>query len=113
MLRLSGARRGTVVLGVAVAVAAAGCAGGAGTGDDGADRPATVTLVTHDSWALDDSLVEQFEQESGHTLEVSAAGDAGTLVNQLVLTKDAPLGDAVFGIDRSEEHTSELQSREN
>ncbi|GGM20650.1 thiamine ABC transporter substrate binding subunit [Promicromonospora citrea] len=101
MLRLSGARRGTVVLGVAVAVAAAGCAGGSGTGEDGAEGQGTVTLVTHDSWALDDSLVEQFEQESGYTLEVSAAGDAGTLVNQLVLTRDAPLGDAVFGVDNT------------
>ena len=28
-------------------------------------------------------------------------GDGGALVNQLVLTKDAPLGDLVFGIDNS------------
>ena len=29
------------------------------------------------------------------------SGDAGALVNKLVLTKDAPLGDAVFGIDNT------------
>lgn len=105
MLRLSGAHGGTIMVGtVAGALLLAGCAGGSGGSDDAASGgPAsdTVTLVTHDSWALDEKLVDRFEQESGLTLEVSAAGDAGTLVNQLVLTKDAPLGDAVFGVDNT------------
>ena len=35
------------------------------------------------------------------TVEVVQPGDGGALVNQLVLTKDAPLGDLVFGIDNS------------
>ncbi|WP_454860475.1 thiamine ABC transporter substrate-binding protein [Promicromonospora soli] len=90
----------------AVALLVAGCAGGSGSGDSGTDAgdpsaSGTVTLVTHDSWALDDKLIDEFEQQSGMTVEVSAAGDAGTLVNQLVLTKDSPLGDAVFGIDNT------------
>src|SRR5690606_26959872 len=61
----------------------------------------TVTLVTHDSFALSDGILADFEQESGLTVEVNATGDTGTLVNQLVLTKDAPLGDAVFGVDNT------------
>ncbi|PUB28051.1 thiamine transport system substrate-binding protein [Promicromonospora sp. AC04] len=109
MLRLSGAHRGTIHAGaVAGALAAAllfaGCTGGSGGGGAEAGDPTAsgkVTLVTHDSWALDEKLVDRFEEESGLTVEVSAAGDAGTLVNQLVLTKDAPLGDAVFGIDNT------------
>ena len=109
MLRLSGAHRGTIHVGtvaggVTVALLLAGCTGGPGTAGSGTGDPSTsgtVTLVTHDSWALDEKLVDRFEQESGMTVEVSAAGDAGTLVNQLVLTKDAPLGDAVFGIDNT------------
>ncbi|MFI6425535.1 thiamine ABC transporter substrate binding subunit [Promicromonospora sp. NPDC050880] len=111
MLRLSGApwgafHSGTVGGAVAVALLVAGCAGGSGaTGSEDTTSAGaasgTVTLVTHDSWALDEKLVDRFEQESGLTVEVSAAGDAGTLVNQLVLTKDAPLGDAVFGIDNT------------
>lgn len=112
MLRLSGAHAGTIHVvpaagALSVALLLAGC-GGSGTGGSGSDGsggdPAasgTVTLVTHDSWALDEKVVERFEEESGLTVEVSAAGDAGTLVNQLVLTKDAPLGDAVFGIDNT------------
>jgi len=63
--------------------------------------PGTVTLVTHDSFALADGLLEDFTASTGITVEVVQPGDAGTLVNQLVLTKDAPLGDAVFGIDNA------------
>jgi thiamine transport system substrate-binding protein len=109
MLRLSGAREGTIRIGavagaVSVALLVAGCSGGSGGDTTGAGNPSasgTVTLVTHDSWALDEKLIDRFEQQSGMTVEVSAAGDAGTLVNQLVLTKDSPLGDAVFGIDNT------------
>ena len=61
----------------------------------------TVTLVTHDSFALSDGLLDEFTQETGLTVKVVQPGDAGTLVNQLVLTKDAPLGDLVYGIDNS------------
>lgn len=107
MSRCFGAHGGTIRTrtaggALAVVLLTAGCTGGAGgEGSGDAASSDTVTLVTHDSWTIDDKLVERFEQESGMTLEVSAAGDAGTLVNQLVLTKDAPLGDAVFGIDNS------------
>jgi thiamine transport system substrate-binding protein len=83
-------------------VALAGCS--AVGGDDPAPAASgggTVTLVTHDSFGLSDGLLESFEEESGLTVEVVQPGDAGTLVNQLVLTKDAPLGDLVFGVDNT------------
>ncbi|WP_062070204.1 thiamine ABC transporter substrate-binding protein [Demequina sediminicola] len=60
-----------------------------------------VTVVTHDSFAVPDDVLAAFEDETGLTVEFAAPGDAGSLVNQLVLTKDAPLGDVVFGIDNS------------
>jgi thiamine transport system substrate-binding protein len=75
---------------------------GASDGGD-AGRPAggTVVLVTHDSFAVDKKLLASFEEESGLDVVVRQPGDAGTLVNQLVLTKDSPLGDAVYGIDNA------------
>ena len=78
-----------------------------GEGDDPDPDPATgeapseVVLVTHDSFALPKKLVRQFEAESGTTLEVRSAGDAGTLTNRLVLTKDSPTGDVAFGVDNT------------
>ena len=61
----------------------------------------TVTVLTHDSFAIPDETVAAFEAQSGLTLEFVTAGDGGALVNQLVLTKDAPLADVVFGIDNT------------
>jgi thiamine transport system substrate-binding protein len=72
---------------------------GTSSGTDGAGG--TVTLVTHDSFGLPPELLEEFEAESGLTLEVVQPGDGGTLLNQLVLTQGSPLGDAVYGIDNS------------
>lgn len=63
--------------------------------------PTSVTVVTHDSFAVPDDLVATFEEETGLTVEFVAPGDAGTLVNQLILTRDAPLGDVVYGIDNT------------
>lgn len=63
--------------------------------------PTKVTVVTHDSFAVPDDVLATFEQQSGLDVTFVAPGDAGTLVNQLVLTKDAPLGDVVYGVDNT------------
>lgn len=65
------------------------------------DAPVTLTLVTHDSFAVSDGILEQFTDETGVVVEVQSGGDAGELVNKLVLTQDSPLGDVVFGIDNT------------
>ncbi|AEG45511.1 thiamine ABC transporter substrate binding subunit [Isoptericola variabilis] len=89
-----------------VATTLAACGGGepAGPGDaasPGGTSGGTVTLVTHDSFAVSEGVLESFEEATGYTVEQVAPGDAGTLVNQLVLTKDSPLGDVVYGIDNT------------
>ena len=61
----------------------------------------TVTLITHDSWGVSDDVLAAFEEESGFTVRQIPLGDAATLTNQVVLTKDSPLGDVVFGIDNT------------
>jgi len=66
-----------------------------------AAAPTQVTVVTHDSFAVPDDVLAAFEASSGLKVTFVEPGDAGTLVNQLILTKDAPLGDAVYGIDNS------------
>lgn len=60
-----------------------------------------LTLVTHDSFVISDELLAEFKAQTGITVQVVKAGDAGALTNKLVLTKDAPIGDAVFGIDNT------------
>ncbi|MDE0643761.1 MAG: thiamine ABC transporter substrate-binding protein [bacterium] len=75
----------------------AGC-GGSGSEDTG---PTTVRLVTHDSFEISDEILAAFEEETGHTVERLSAGDAGTMVNQAILTKDNPIADVMFGIDNT------------
>lgn len=88
----------------AVALTLTACSVSAGSSDptpDASGGGGTVTLVTHDSFHLSDGLLEQFEAETGLTVRQVAPGDGGALVNQLILTKDAPLGDVVYGIDNT------------
>ena len=82
---------------VALTVMTAGC------GDDTPEDsgPQTIRLVTHDSFYLSEGTLAAFEAETGHTVEHLEAGDAGTMVNQAVLTKDNPVADVMFGIDNT------------
>lgn len=60
-----------------------------------------VRLAAHDSFVMSDELVAQFESDTGYELEILRLGDTGSLTNQLVLTKNAPVADAFFGIDNT------------
>ncbi len=61
----------------------------------------TITVVAHDSFAVNEDLIKEFEKTTGMKVSIVAPGDAGTVVNQLILSKDSPLGDVVFGIDNT------------
>lgn len=60
-----------------------------------------VVLMTHSSFAVSDEVLDAFKASTGVTLEVLRADDAGAMVNQAILTKDAPLADALFGVDNT------------
>lgn len=70
-------------------------------GGSAAADPARVVLLAHESFALPDELVAQFEGDSGQELVIRRTGDAGTLTNRLVLTADSPTGDVAFGVDNT------------
>lgn len=60
-----------------------------------------VRLATHESFYISDEQIAEFEKSSGYQLEVITLGDTGSLTNQLVLTKNAPVADVVYGIDNT------------
>ena len=91
----------TAVAVLAAASLTACSAIGSGSDPSASGTTGTVTLVTHDSFALTDGILADFTAKTGLEVTVVQPGDAGTLVNQLVLTKDVPLGDLVYGIDNS------------
>src|SRR5699024_1295777 len=86
---------------VVLAMTGGSLIGGESSSDSGEQGGQVVRVVTHDSFTIAEDLLEEFEQDTGYTLEFSAPGDAGALVNQLVLTKDSPLGDVVYGVDNT------------
>ncbi|HEX7136091.1 MAG TPA: thiamine ABC transporter substrate-binding protein, partial [Iamia sp.] len=59
----------------------------------------TVTLATHDSFAVSDGLFDAFTEETGIEVELVSSGDAGAMVSQAILTAGDPVADVMFGID--------------
>lgn len=66
-----------------------------------ANEPVEVVLMTHDSFAISDVLLETFTAETGITIRHLPAGDAGAMINQAILTIDNPLADVIFGVDNN------------
>lgn len=64
-------------------------------------EPKVVRLATHDSFAISADLVKDFQNKTGLTLKIVRLGDAGSLTNKLVLTKNDPIADVTFGIDNT------------
>ncbi|MFC7218262.1 thiamine ABC transporter substrate binding subunit [Streptomyces polyrhachis] len=95
--------RRTAVTALAVALGAGSLAacGDDGGSTDGAGKPKTVTLVTHDSFAVSKNVLKEFEKQSGYQVKVLKGSDAGSAVNQAVLSKGNPQGDVFFGIDNT------------
>jgi thiamine transport system substrate-binding protein len=61
----------------------------------------TLTVVTNDSFSSVSYLLDAFTAETGIGIELLAGGDAGSLVNQAILTKGNPLGDVIYGFDNT------------
>lgn len=82
---------------------------GAGADDEPAEEAAdpvavdgdVVRLLTHDSFSVSDGLFDEFTLDTGVTVEVINAGDAGELVARSILNVDQPEGDVLFGIDNT------------
>ncbi len=85
---------------IALAIVAAAC-GSSGSKSSASLRGQTVTLLTHDFFAASKDVLAAFTQQTGIKVRVVKSGDAGTMVNQAILTKDHPVGDALFGIDNT------------
>jgi thiamine transport system substrate-binding protein len=61
----------------------------------------TLTLITHDSFAVTAGLFDAFTDETGIAVEQVVGGDAGEMVSKAVLTAGEPEGDVMFGVDNT------------
>ena len=87
----------TLIAGLAIATTSlTGCSSVFGDA-----TPNEVTVVTHDSAVFTKEVIAEFKKQTGITIKQIKAGDVGAMTNKLVLTKDAPIGDVVYGIDNT------------
>jgi thiamine transport system substrate-binding protein len=63
--------------------------------------PESITVMTHDSFAVSKGIVESFETANNAKVNFLQSGDAGAVLNKAILTKDAPLADVLFGLDNT------------
>ena len=64
-------------------------------------EPITINVLTHESFDISEEVVADFERAENIKVNFLTAADVGTLVSQLVLTKDNPIAHVVFGIDNT------------
>ncbi len=60
-----------------------------------------ITLMTHDSFNVSKDVVALFEKKYGVKLNFVKAGDAGAAVNKAILSKNNPMADVFFGVDKT------------
>ncbi|HLB47714.1 MAG TPA: thiamine ABC transporter substrate-binding protein [Anaerolineales bacterium] len=63
--------------------------------------PRTLTVMTHDSFAITESVLKEFETVNNVTVQVLKSGDAGALLNTALLNKESPLADVMYGVDNT------------
>lgn len=66
-----------------------------------AQAQTTLTVITHDSFDLNQKLIAQFEKANNVRVRFVKGGDAGELLNRLILTRRAPIADVVYGLDNT------------
>ncbi|MDX1614322.1 MAG: thiamine ABC transporter substrate-binding protein [Candidatus Promineifilaceae bacterium] len=70
-------------------------------GETGEGEITELSLMTHDSFAISEEVLAEFEAANDVRIELLPAGDAGAALNQAILAKDEPLADLFFGVDNT------------
>ena len=63
--------------------------------------PRRVRVMTHDSFDISEETLAAFEAQYDAEVEILQAGDAGTALNQAILSADNPLADVLYGVDNT------------
>lgn len=67
----------------------------------GAETPRELTVMTHDSFAVSEDVVAQFESQHNVDVVFLKLGDTGEAVNKAVLAAGNPLADVFYGVDNT------------
>jgi thiamine transport system substrate-binding protein len=61
----------------------------------------TLTVMTHDSFAASEGVIQEFEKANNAKITFLKSGDTGAALNKAILSKDAPLADVFYGVDNT------------
>ena len=65
------------------------------------DGEQSLTVMTHDSFAISEELITGFESEHNVSINFIRSGDTGSALNQAILSKENPLADVFYGVDNT------------
>jgi len=57
--------------------------------------------MSHDSFSISEEVIAEFEAANNVKVEYLPSGDAGSALNQAILSKNNPLADVFFGVDNT------------
>jgi len=60
-----------------------------------------LTIMTHDSFSMSESVLEDFKKSVGADITILRSGDAGQALNKAILSKNNPMADLFFGVDNT------------
>ncbi|NMC53038.1 MAG: thiamine ABC transporter substrate-binding protein [Chloroflexi bacterium] len=66
-----------------------------------APAPQELTVMTHDSFAVSEEVIAEFEAANQVKVVFLKSGDTGSVLNRAILSKDAPLADVLYGVDNT------------
>lgn len=65
------------------------------------DDPVTLNVLTHDSFAVSQSVLDEFEAATNVKVQLIPSGDAVAMTNAAILTAGNPVADVIFGFDEN------------
>ncbi|MCD6356656.1 MAG: thiamine ABC transporter substrate-binding protein [Anaerolineaceae bacterium] len=64
-------------------------------------EPASLVVLTHDSFAVSEEVITKFEKENRVDVIFLPSGDAGSALNRAILSKESNIADVLYGIDNT------------
>ena len=65
------------------------------------ENSVTLRVMTHDSFAVSQSVLDEFESATNVRVELVSSGDAVAMTNAAILTVGNPVADVIFGFDEN------------
>jgi thiamine transport system substrate-binding protein len=65
------------------------------------DEVQQLTVMTHDSFAVSEPVIREFETRYNAKVTILPSGDTGQALNKAILSKNSPLADVFYGVDNT------------